>query len=99
MRIRLTLTDDAIFNSTLEKHLGHDIAAAVLPLGFPPSQLKAFIGALASNNQAALAQIQGVTPQIIGAGAHALKLAYLTSFRNVWIAAAAFSGATVIGKK
>lgn len=92
------MTGTAIFNSSLSKHLGHDIAAAVLPLGFPPTQLEAFIGALAGNDQAALAQIEGVTPQIIGAGVHALQGAYLVSFRGVWIAAAVFSAVTVIGK-
>jgi len=87
----------AIFNSSLSNHLGQDIAAAVVPLGFPPAQLEAFIGALAGNDQAALAQIPGVTPQIVGAGVHALQSAYLASFKGVWIAAAVFSGVTVIG--
>ncbi|KAK5954684.1 hypothetical protein OHC33_004408 [Knufia fluminis] len=87
----------AIFNSSLSKHLGHDIAAAVLPLGFPPTELDAFIGALAGQDQAALAQIPNVTREILGAGVHALLNAHLVSLRGVWIAAAVFSGDTVIG--
>lgn len=79
-------------------HLGPNIAAAVLPLGVPPTELEAFIGALAGNDQAALAQLPNVTPQIIGAGVHALQSTYLSSFKAVWIAAAAISAATVLGK-
>lgn len=88
----------AIFNTKINSTLGSSIAAAVLPLGFSPQYLEAFIGALAGQDQAALAQIPGVTPQIIGAGVHALQTAFLASFKNVWIAAAVFAGVTVIGK-
>ncbi len=35
--------------------------------------------------------IPGVTPQIIGAGVHALKGAYLKSFRYLWVAAGVFA--------
>lgn len=94
----LTCADTAIFNSSISTKLGAGIAAAVLPLGLPPPELERFTGALASNNQTALIQIEGVTPQIIGAGVHALQIAYLASFRGVWIAAAVFAGVTVIGK-
>jgi hypothetical protein len=45
-----------------------------------------------------MAQIQGVTPQIIGAGVGAMKGAYLKSFEKVWIAAAVISGVTALGK-
>lgn len=95
--VMLTRTVTAIFNSKIS-HLGSNIAAAVLPLGFPPSELPGFIGALAGNDQAALAKIPGVTPQIIGAGVHALQTSYLSSFRGVWIAAAVIAGATVFGE-
>jgi len=95
--LELTRADTAIFNSSISSKLGSGIAAAVVPLGFPPAGLEQFIGALAGNDQAALAHIPGVTPQIIGAGVHALQSAYLASFKGVWIAAAVFSGVTVVG--
>ena len=88
----------AIFTFKLSSHLGSDIAAAVLPLGFSPRYLEAFIGALAGDDEAALAHIPGVTPQIIGAGVGALKHAYLISLRGVWIAACVFSFVTAIGE-
>ena len=81
----------AIFNSGISQHLGSDIASAVLPLGLSPEVLPDFIGALSTNEQKALMAIPGVTPQIIGAGLHALKGAYLKSFRYLWVAAGAFA--------
>jgi hypothetical protein len=88
----------AIFNSNLSNKLGSGIAAAVLPLGFPPNELEQFIGALAPQNEAALAQVPDVTPQIIGAGVHALQAAFLGSSKPVQIAATVISGVTVIGE-
>lgn len=90
--------NNAIFNSSLQKELPSKIAAAVLPLGFNPKELGALIGAMASQNQAAVGGIPGITPQIIGAAASALEEAYRLSFRKLWIAAAVFSAAGVIGK-
>lgn len=77
--------NNAIFNSQIQKHLGPGIAAAVLPLGLSPDVLGRFIEALSANNQAALAGIAGVTPEIIQAGVHALQAAYVSSFRIMWI--------------
>ena len=90
--------DQAEFSSGLNTHLGADIAAAVLPLGLAPRALPAFIGALAGNDQAALARIPGVTGEIIGAGVQGLQQAYLSTFRIVWITAAALSAVAVLRK-
>lgn len=72
------------------------IVEAVLPLGLPESSLGEFIGDLANNNSTALGTVQGVTPQIIGAGVGALFDAYALAFRYVWIAAGCFTVAAVI---
>lgn len=72
---------NAIFNSQISTHLPKDIASAVLPLGLPTESLGPFIQALSDQNDAALAIIEGVTPQIIQAGAHGLQQAYITSLR------------------
>ncbi len=87
----------SIFNTTTAKKLGPGIAAAVIPLGLAPANIEAFITALANNDQAGLMSIPGVTPQIIGAGVHALKVAFAASFRNVWITAAALAAVATIG--
>lgn len=68
----------------------------MLPLGLPPTSLKPLIEALATSNQTAVAEVPGVTPEMIGAGVHGLKLAYQASFRGVWIFAAAFSAAAFV---
>jgi hypothetical protein len=92
-------TDNAIFNSALNEKLGSGIAAAVMPLGLPPTSLEAFIGALAGQAPPAqIAAIPGVTPQIIGAGVGALKDAFLNSFKWVYVAAAVISAVSAIGK-
>jgi hypothetical protein len=94
-----TALDNAIFNSTLNEKLGSGIAAAVLPLGLPPTSLEAFIGALAGQAPPAqIAAIPGVTPQIIGAGVAALKNAFLHSFKWVYVAAAVISAVSAIGE-
>jgi hypothetical protein len=87
---------NSIFNSTLSKHLGENIAAAVLPLGLSPGNLAQFAAALASQDQAALAIIPGVTPAIISAGLGAVKATYLVAYRYVWITAGAFSFVAVV---
>jgi hypothetical protein len=92
------ILDTAIFNSSLSAKIAHNIPAAVLPLGLPPQSLGPFIGALAANDQEAIAHIPGVNPAIIGAGVHALQVSYLRSFHGVWTAAAVISGVTALGE-
>jgi hypothetical protein len=69
----------------------------VLPLGLAPSSLPDFITALTANDKNALQSIPHVTPQIIQAGVGGLLNAYLSSFRYVWVTAAAFALAAAIG--
>ena len=90
--------NNAIFTSKLSTAIPNKIAAAVLPLGLPPTSLGALIGALTTQNTALLAHVPGVTPRIIGAAAGALLQAYSASFRYVWVAAACFCAVAVIGK-
>lgn len=92
-------SDTAIFNSLLSTKISENIPSTVISLGLPPQSIGAFIDALTTNDQAALAQIPGVTPEIIAAGVHTLQEAYLNSFKGVWIAAAVLSGVTLFGKE
>ncbi|KAK3350586.1 major facilitator superfamily domain-containing protein [Neurospora tetraspora] len=83
----------AIYNALLNGamgHLGDNIAKAVLPLGLPPQSVGPLIGALADHHEELIPKIEGVTPQIIGAGVEALKETFATGFRRVWIAASCF---------
>lgn len=88
----------AIFNSKTNALIGPRVAAAVLPLGFPASELGAFIGLLASGNIAGVLALPGATPQILAAGGAALKGAFVSAFKNVWIYVAATSAAGVISE-
>lgn len=91
------MIDNAIFNSKLNNKLPANIAAAVLPLGLPPTSLDPFIGALAGNAPPAqIAAIPGVTPQIIGAGIDGLHKAFQESFKSVYVAAAVISAVATI---
>lgn len=90
--------DTAIFNSLLSTKISENIPATAISLGLAPQYIGAFIGALTANDQAALAKIPGVTPEIIAAGVHTLQEAYLNSFKGVWIAAAVLSGVTLLGQ-
>lgn len=67
--------NNALFNSALSTEIPKKVAAAVLPLGLPIESLGMLIGALATNDQALLAEIPGITPTIIGAAANALTRA------------------------
>ena len=84
----------AIFAAALSSRLDNNIASytakAALGAGLPPSSLKAFIGALASGNTAALSKVPGVTPAIIALGVAALKQAFADALRVVYIIAAPF---------
>ncbi|KAH6986962.1 major facilitator superfamily domain-containing protein [Ilyonectria destructans] len=82
---------NAVFNSHISKDLPRDVANAVLPLGLSQTVLPDFIAALSANDQAALTSIPGVTPQIISAGAHGLKTAYVSSLRYLWVVSGAFA--------
>ncbi|KAK0101671.1 hypothetical protein ONS95_006829 [Cadophora gregata] len=89
--------NNAIFNSALSTEMPKKIAAATLPLGLPASSLGQLIPALANGDNAALAQVPGATPEILGAAGEALVEAYHIAFRNCWIAAACFCAVAVVG--
>ena len=88
--------DSSIFNTAIAKKLPAYIANAVVPLGLPLSSLGAFITALSANDQAALMKVPGISPQIIGAGAHGLQEAYAKSLQGVWICAAVLSAVAAL---
>ncbi|KAI5458796.1 putative siderophore iron transporter [Mariannaea sp. PMI_226] len=80
----------AALNSRLSGYIPDYVANAAAKAGLPTSSIPSFIGALTSNNKAALEAVPGVTPAIIGAGVAALKQAYSDGLRVVFIIAAPF---------
>ena len=86
----------AALTCRLDTRLSAYITAAALKAGLPAKSLKAFIGALASGETTAQAQIPGFTPQILGAGVVALKQAFADSLRIVYVIAVPFGVLTCI---
>lgn len=80
--------NSAIFNSSIGTELGSRVAAAVLPLGLPPTSIGALIGALQSGDSAAIFAVPGVSPQIVGVAGQAISQSFAISFRWVWVSAA-----------
>ena len=89
--------NNAVYNQALSRNLVPKIAAAVLPLGFPQQYLSDLVAALSSGSSEALSQVPNATSAIIRAASAAEDEAYVLAFRNVWICAAAFSGAGLVG--
>lgn len=88
----------AVFNSGVSKHLGPMIVAATLSLGIPETSLEPLVEALVAGNQAALAHIPGVTPDIIAAAGMALQQAYSHALTYVWATAGAFTFVALVCK-
>ena len=86
----------AALSNRLDKRLPDYIASAALKAGLPATSLKAFVGALAAGDTAALSKIPGVNPAIIGAGVTALKHAFADSLRVIYIIAVPFGALACI---
>ncbi|KAK5049568.1 hypothetical protein LTR84_004497 [Exophiala bonariae] len=88
----------AAFNSKLSETAGKKIANAVLPLGLPSSSLSLLILDILTGNIGGLPDIPGISPQIIQAGVLAFQQAFAESIRAVWITAACFTAAALVGE-
>lgn len=93
-----TVVNNAIISNTLKTNLGPNMAAAVLPLGFPAEELGLLIAALTSNDQEALTHIPGITPTIIGAAVGAIQSSYALAFRHCWFVSTSFLALAFGGK-
>ena len=86
-------SDIAIFSSKLSVLLPSRVAAAALSNGLESASVPKLVQALVAGLTEQVSEIPGITPRIIGAAIHALRTAYVDSFRDVWIVAAALSAA------
>lgn len=85
------------FSNGLTRKMPEYIARAATGLGLPVSSLPAFIAALLTSDQAALAKVPGATGPIVTAAITASKQAFLDSIRVVYIMAAPFGVVACIG--
>ena len=86
----------AVVGPRLKELIPKYIAEAALPLRLSPASLGPLIGALSTFDEAALAHIPGVTPQIIGASVAALQDAFVDAVRVVFMIAACFGALACI---
>ena len=87
-----------IFNNRISGLLPEYVATAAVQAGLPPADLIQFIVALTNPINAAslLAQVPNITPQIIQAGALALRWAYSDSLQCVWYATIPFGVISIL---
>lgn len=86
----ITAACSTAFTNQLASKLPAYIARAAELAGLPPSSIAEFVGALATNDQAALASVPGVTPDIILSGVAALQQAMADSLRVIFTICAPF---------
>ncbi|KAK4891827.1 hypothetical protein LTR27_009679 [Elasticomyces elasticus] len=88
----------SIFQAILSvlKELPGKVISQVIPLGLDAQYLEALLTGLATHNASQIQSIPGMTPRIVEAATVGVKEAYMTSFRNVWIAAAAFAAVAML---
>ncbi|KAL1889865.1 hypothetical protein Sste5346_008588 [Sporothrix stenoceras] len=84
----------SIYSSKLTTILPSKEAAAVIAAGLPPSSVQPLLLASASNNATAIAQVPGVTQQILQALSSASAEGYAASFRYIWYATLPFTVVT-----
>lgn len=85
-----------LFENRLKTKLPQYVAEAAAKAGLPSQSIPAFVGALAAEQTATLAQISGMTPAIIRAGVAALEQAFADSMRAVYYIAAALGALAVL---
>ncbi|OCK82285.1 MFS general substrate transporter [Lepidopterella palustris CBS 459.81] len=78
-----------ILRSRVTATLPNRVAEAVLPLGLPMTSLPALLMAIASQDQAALMKVPGITPAVLETAIEATKLSYAAAFRICYYVAMA----------
>lgn len=87
-----------MFNAKISHYLPSEIAASVATFELPATSIPELIQDLASGNAQALGEIPSITPEVIVAASHGLQLAYLKSFRYLWITSAAFAAGGILSR-
>ena len=77
--------------------VGEKVARAAISAGLPPASVEQFVGYILSHNETGLAEVPGVTPEIIHSGVQALLKTFVAGFQHVWATAAALVAVSAIG--
>lgn len=71
----------AILTNKLKDKIPANVAAAVLPLGLPQSELPGLLEAIATGSPTAILKVPGITSEIIAATARAVRVSYAEGFK------------------
>ena len=72
------------------------VGTAVIEAGLPPTEIVAFLTAIAAQNMTAIAQLKGITPAILAAAQSGVSDAYVLGFQRVYYVSIAFGAAAII---
>ncbi|KAK5023389.1 hypothetical protein LTS07_009264 [Exophiala sideris] len=100
IRSAISAVAQAIYITVLSTRLTTTIPAVVVPAveeaGLPQTSVLDYLAAASQGTAAAFANVQGITPQILAAGAEAYKVAYAQAFKTVFLTTIAFSAVAVV---
>ncbi|KAF2827930.1 MFS general substrate transporter [Ophiobolus disseminans] len=86
-----------VLTSRTTTELSKQVPAAVIAAGLPASSVPAYMTAMAAGGPAALlAQVQGLTPDILATGTEAYRWAFTDAYKTIFLVSLAFSGLTII---
>lgn len=84
-----------VFIRRLTPRLPEYIAQYAIKAGLPISSAEAFVGALLAAPEQ-LAEVPGVTPEIIQAGAMGSRWAYAAALQHVWLVSITFGAVAIV---
>jgi hypothetical protein len=77
--------------------LGRQVPAAVTAAGLPASSVAGYMAAIAAGGTPKLlAGVQGLTPEILAAGAESYRWAYTEAYKTIFLVSLAFGGLTIL---
>ena len=85
-----------VFQNKLTAIIPTNVGIAAIKAGLPPAELTAFITALVAKNETAIAQLKGITPQVLLAAETAVNASYIEGFKLIYLVSIAFGGAAII---
>lgn len=100
IRTAISAVGTVVFSTVLTNRLAEvvpsKVGAAVVEAGLPKSSLTAFLQALQLGTAEAFSKVPGISATIIQKGILANKLAYIASFRTVYLVSITFAGLGII---
>ncbi|KAH0830793.1 putative trichothecene efflux pump protein [Fonsecaea pedrosoi] len=91
-----TAVYSSIFSSRSADKVPAYVAAAALRSGLPSSSVDQLLGAMLTATGGPVTDVPGYTAEIGVAVSHAVKSAYVASFRYVWLSSIAFGAVSLI---